>query len=425
MHYHSYLSRAAHAMQGSAIRKMGTVSARRSDLVSFAPGYPTPDSFPWEAIRAIADDLLRARDVNALQYGPTRGYGPLLDAIAVVLARRDVSATPETLLITTGSQQGLDLLARVLLDPGDVALVELPAYTGAITAFRDVQARLVGVRQDAGGVDLSHLDRTILRLRAEGRRVRFLYVVPNFQNPTGVLMERSRRRQLLELAARRDILIVEDDPYGDLYFGGPECVAATRPIKADDQEGRVVYLSTFSKTLAPGFRVAWLAAGEELAAKLEIAKQAADVCTGSFDQRIVCEAITRGVLADQGPRLRMLYRQKRDVMERALRAQLGDVLRWREPEGGYFIWAALPAALDAEALLERATAHRVIFVAGNAFFVDGSGRDLLRLSFSQPSAAQIEEGVRRLTDAVHEALGLVPQDSGAGGASSGTATPSP
>jgi 2-aminoadipate transaminase len=405
MTYQNYLSRAAATMQESAIRKMGMVGARVPDLISFAPGYPAPDSFPWDELRAIAGDLLGAREPTTLQYGPTRGFRPLLDAVIEVLSGRGVRADIDQLLITTGSQQGLDLVSRVLLDPGDVVLMELPTYTGAITAFRNVQAELVGVRQEADGIDLADLDAVVGGKWAAGRRVRFLYVVPNFQNPTGLLIRREKRLRLLEAAARHDLLIVEDDPYGELYFNdfaGPD---DTRPIKADDVEGRVVYLSSFSKTLAPGFRVAWMVAPVEIAAKFEVAKQAADLCTGALDQRVVWQAIKRGLLAAQGPRLRMLYQHRRDVMELALRRELGDVMTWPEPRGGFFIWATLPPTIDAEQLLTRATRHRVIFVVGGAFFLDGTGRNLLRLSFSQPAQERIDEGVRRLAEAVREEMG--------------------
>jgi 2-aminoadipate transaminase len=317
-------------------------------------------------------------------------------------------------------------VARVLLDPGDVALVELPSYTGAITAFRNVQADLVGVRQDPDGIDLDDLDRVIGRLRAAGKRVRFLYVVPNFQNPTGLLLGRDKRRRLLEAAHRHDILLVEDDPYGDLYFPDAAEACDTRPIKADDREGRVLYLSSFSKTLAPGFRVAWITAPAELASKFEVAKQAADICTGALDQRVVWQAIERGVLAAQGPRLRAVYQHKRTVMERALKQHLADLLTWPEPRGGFFIWITAPTPIDAESLLERAMRHHVIFVVGNAFFVDGSGTNTLRLSFSAPTPERIEEGVRRLSAALREELDGLHQEVGAvgpGGATSGTGTP--
>ena len=426
MNYAAFLSRAAGTMQESAIRKMGTVTARVPDLISFAPGYPSPDTFPWDEFREITHELLGAREGTTLQYGPTRGFRPLLAAIREVLRGRGIEATLDDLLITTGSQQGLDLVARVLLDPGDVALLELPAYTGAITAFRNVQAELVGVRQEADGIDLEDLDRVIARVRAEGKRVRFLYVVPNFQNPTGLLLSRDKRRRLLEAAHRHDILIVEDDPYGDLYFPDVAEASETRPIKADDRDGRVLYLSSFSKTLAPGYRVAWLAAPAELTAKFEVAKQAADICTGALDQRVVWQAIERGVLAAQGPRLRAVYQQKRTVMERALRQHVGELLTWPEPRGGFFIWITAPPEIDADLLLERAIRHGVIFVVGTAFFVNGSGTSTLRLSFSAPTAERIEQGVRRLSAALHEELDHMHHELGpvgAGGGTRGTGTP--
>jgi 2-aminoadipate transaminase len=405
--YDGFLSRAGERMQQSAIRQMGTVAAQRPDLISFAPGYPSPDTFAGDAYRDIAASVLAGTDATALQYGPTRGYGPLLDTFGGLLASRGIAATPTELLVTTGSQQGLDLVARVLVDPGDVVLVELPSYTGAITAFRNVQAALVGVKQAADGVDLEHLDATLLQLRAEGRRVKFLYVVPNFQNPTGLLIGRAKRAQLLEWAARRDVLIVEDDPYGALYFEGTT-PSDTRPIKADDREGRVIYLSSFSKTLAPAFRTAWVTAPAALAGRFETAKQALDLCTGNYDQRMVYEACRRGVLEKQLPLLRAHYQQKCRIMEQALRATLGQVVQWTEPRGGFFLWVALPERVDTTRLLQRAVSHGVIFVAGGAFFVDGTGQHTLRLSFSLPSHERIVEGVQRLAAAVSEEVAAAP-----------------
>ncbi len=402
--YESLLSRAGRRLQGSEIRKMGTLIAQARDVISFAPGYPDPLTFAWQDFREIAAELLTGADGAVLQYGPTRGHKPLLELIAGILTRRGVTAAPEHLLVTTGSQQGLDLVARVLVDPGDVVLIELPSYTGAITAFRNVQAELVGIRQAEDGIDLDHLEAIVARIRREGRVTRVLYVVPNFQNPTGLLLGRQKRLRLLEWAARHDMLIVEDDPYGDLYF--EDCAQAddTRPMKAEDAEGRVVYLSSFSKTLAPGFRVAWLVAPAPLAARFEIAKQAEDLCTPSLDQRIVFEACRRGVLDRQVPLLRKHYQHKRDVMVDALHRSLGDAVTWPAPRGGFFLWATLPANLNADAMLERAIRHQVIYVAGGAFFVDGTGRNRLRLSFSAPTPERIVEGVNRLASAVREEL---------------------
>jgi 2-aminoadipate transaminase len=400
--YDAFLSRAGEQMQASAIRRMGTVLAQAQDIVSFAPGYPAHETFPWEEFRDIAQQLLSGKDGNVLQYGATRGYRPLLEAIAGIMARRGAPTDLDRLLVTTGSQQGLDLLARVLLDPGDVVLVELPTYTGAITAFRNVQAQMAGVRQEPDGIDLDDLDEVYQRLVREGRRVRVLYVVPNFQNPTGLLMSLPKRRALLEWASRRNVLILEDDPYCELYFDDTAGPADVRPIRADDTEGRVVYLSSFSKTLAPGFRVAWIDAPAPLAARFEVAKQAEDLCTGGFDQRMVYEATHRGILDRQAPKLRAHYRAKRDVMVAALHEAFGGEVTWPAPRGGFFLWATMHGGLDAEAMLERAVRNGVIYVVGEAFFVNGAGRNVLRLAFSAPTEARIVEGVARLARTVRE-----------------------
>jgi 2-aminoadipate transaminase len=403
MSYDSFLSRAAAAMQPSPIRQMGAVAAQRADVISFAPGYPGPDAFGWDAYRTIADRLLVSRDRELLQYGPTRGYPPLVEALQALHAARGISAERDQILITTGSQQGLDLVSRTLVDPGDVVLVELPSYTGAILAFRNAQASLVGIRQEADGIDLVDLDRTLHELRSQGRRVKYLYVVPNFQNPTGLLLSLAKRRALLAWAARERVLIVEDDPYGALYFDDAARAADTRPIKADDRDGWVIYLSSFSKTLAPAFRTAWVVAAPQLALRMEMAKQAMDLCTSNFDQRLVLEAIRDGVLESRLPELREYYRVKRSVMEEALRAELGDAVRWPAPRGGFFLWAALAPPLDAPTVLPFALTQGVTFVAGHAFFVDHGGGPFMRLAFSLPTHDQIREGVRRLGAAVREA----------------------
>jgi len=400
INYQAFFSRVAETTQGSAIRKMGVMAVKVPDMISFAPGYPDPTTFAWQDFREIAQEILSGADPSVLQYGPTRGYRPLLEVVGAILRARGIQTAEENRLITTGSQQGLDLVARALLDPGDVALVELPAYTGAITAFQNAQVTLAGVRQETDGIDLGDLEAVVRRTRAAGRRVRCLYVVPNFQNPTGLLISRHKRLQLLETAAKLNLLIIEDDPYGALYFEDAARAEDTRPIKADDEEGRVVYLSSFSKTLAPGFRVAWLAAAAPIVEKLDFGKQAADVMTPALDQRIVCEAYRRGVYERQIPTLRRRYQDKRSVMQQALRKELGGLISWPEPRGGFFLWVTLPARIDADAMLPRAVERKVIYVTGSAFFVDGSGQNIIRLSFSLPSEERIVEGVTRLAQVV-------------------------
>jgi 2-aminoadipate transaminase len=405
--YQQFLSRAGETLRQSAIRQMGTVLAQSQDMISFAPGYPAEDLFPWEAFAEIARELLSSRDGSVLQYGPTRGYRPLRETIVGIMRARGAATDLEHVLVTTGSQQGLDLVGRVLLDPGDVALMELPSYVGAISAFRNLGASLVGIRQEADGIDLDHLDVTAAALRRDGRRIKFLYLVPNFQNPTGLLISLEKRRRVLEWAAANDVLIVEDDPYRDLYFPDVSREEDTRPIAADDRDGRVIYMSSFSKTLAPGFRIAWIAAPPELAGKLELAKQAEDLCAGALDQRIVDAACRRGLLTEHVPRLRSAYQAKRDAMIHAVDDALRGRLTWAPPRGGFFLWARLADGLSSSRLLDHARARGVIFVIGDAFFVDGSGSDYLRLSFSAPSAPRIADGVRRLADAIAEARGAL------------------
>ena len=399
--YDAFLSPLGRNLHESVLRRMGQVIASRGgDLISFAAGYPDPTGFPWDDFRAIAGELLSGTDGSVLQYGPTRGYRPLLESILGVLDARGIKADLSQVMTTSGSQQGLDLAARVLIAPGDVVLVEVPTYTGAIAAFRNAQCRLVGVRQEADGIDVEELDVVCLRERAAGSRVNLLYLVPNFQNPAGILLSRAKRARLLEWAERRNVLIVEDDPYGDLYFEDVACADDTRPLKADDRDGRVIYLSTFSKTLAPGFRVAWVAAPAPIVERFDTAKQSMDLMCGILDQRVVQESIVRGVLARQAAPLRALYRTRRDIMEQTLREQFGDRLTWMQPRGGFFLWAKLPDGYECEALLAKALEQGVIFVIGSAFCVDGSGHDRVRLSFSWPTPENIREGARRLSAAM-------------------------
>ena len=399
--YDAFLSPLGRNLHESVLRRMGQVIASRGgDLISFAAGYPDPTGFPWDDFRAIAGELLSGTDGSVLQYGPTRGYRPLLESILGVLDARGIEADLSQVMTTSGSQQGLDLTARVLIAPGDVVLVEVPTYTGAIAAFRNAQCRLVGVRQEADGIDVEELDVVCLRERAAGSRVNLLYLVPNFQNPAGILLGRAKRARLLEWAERRNVLIVEDDPYGDLYFEDVARAEDTRPLKADDRDGRVIYLSTCSKTLAPGFRVAWVAAPAPIVERFDTAKQSMDLMCGILDQRVVQESIVRGVLARQAAPLRALYRMRRDIMEQTLREQFGGRLTWIQPRGGFFLWAKLPDGYECETLLAKALEQGVIFVIGSAFCVDGSGHDRVRLSFSWPTPENIREGARRLAAAM-------------------------
>jgi 2-aminoadipate transaminase len=378
---------------------MGTVAAKQAGLVSFAPGYPDASLFPFAELSAIAAELLDGHESSSLQYGPTRGYRPLIEDTLGLLESRGIHAPLEDVMITSGSQQGIDLTARLIVAPGEVVLVELPTFTGGIAAFRNAQADVVGVPQQPDGIDLEALDAVWRREHQAGKRVKLLYLIPNFQNPTGVLLALEKRTRILEWADRRDVLIVEDDPYGSLYFEDVGATAQPRPIRADDTHGRVIYLSTFSKTLAPGLRVGWVVAPPALIDRFETAKQSVDLACGTLDQRIALEAVRRGVIDRLAPALRARYKLKRDLMEAALRRELKDRLTWQTPKGGFFVWAILPTGCSDIDLLARALEEGVVFVAGSAFHVNGAGHDTIRLSFSEPAPERIEEGIRRLARA--------------------------
>jgi len=395
------VSKAAQHFQESAIRRIGALSGSIPGLISFAAGYPAPDVFPWDDLQSITTQILARRDGNTLQYGATRGYRPLIEhLLAHTLSARGISSRFEDVIITSGSQQGLDLIGRVLIDPGDSVIVELPTYSGAIAAFHNLQASLVGVPQDAEGIEIASVDRVATDLTRQGRPAKFIYVTPNFQNPAGLLMSAKRRRQLLDAARRHDLVILEDDPYGSIYFEDVTTFADTRPIKADDTDDRVIYLGSFSKILVPGLRVAWMVAPSAIAQKVELCKQAADISSGVFDQRIVHGALAGGVIDRIAPGLRAHYQAKRTVMERALESHLQGRVTWISPRGGFFLWIELPPGVDDRALFDLAIKEKVSFVLGSAFFVNGAGHEFARLAFSGITHEQIEQGIMRLAAAV-------------------------
>lgn len=395
------ISKAALNFQESAIRRIGALSATIPGLISLSAGYPAPEMFPWEDLQAIANRLLAKHDGNTLQYGATRGYRPLIEhLLANTLKTRGISAAFEDVIITSGSQQGLDLVGRVLIDPGDTVIVELPTYSGAIAAFHNLGASFVGVPQDGEGICVQDLERVAAELRKQGRPAKFVYVTPNFQNPAGLLMSARRRHELLEAARRHDLVILEDDPYGSIYFEDVTTFEDTRPIKADDTDNRVVYLGSFSKILVPGLRVAWLVAPKAIAEKIELCKQAADISSGVFDQRLVHGTLADGTIDRIAPGLRSHYQAKRTVMEQALTAHLAGRVKWQSPRGGFFLWIELPEGVDDRDVLDRALKEKVSFVLGSAFFVDGGGHRFARLAFSGITQDQIAEGIRRLAAAL-------------------------
>lgn len=381
-------------MKASDIREAFKL-AERGDIISFAGGFPAPETFPCEEVAEVASQIARLEGATSLQYGPTEGLYALRELIAERLHRQGIACTAEEVLITNGSQQALDLIGKVLLDPGDGVIVEQPAYIGGVAALGQYEADFVGVPMDMEGLQVEQLAQRLNERKGQGDAtpVKACYTVTNFQNPSGVTLSLARRRALLALAEKENFCIIEDNPYGDLRFEGEPIP----PIKVDDTSGRVLYLGSFSKVFIPGFRLGYVVGPQAVIAKLAIAKQGADLCSNTFGQRVILECARRGMLEGLIGRSIDIYRVKRDLMLKALDEYFPPGVTWTRPQGGFFVWVTLPQGMDAKALLPQAVAQeRVAYVSGGAFFTDGTGANTIRLAFSQAADDAIVEGIRRL-----------------------------
>ena len=386
------LSRDAQNFRPSAIRAFAKL-INDPNVISFAGGVPNPDTFPAERFAEIAARVIRERKAVALQYGPTRGLPRLVEFIAGLCRERKIECAALDIITTTGSQQGLDLVAHTLLDPGDVVLVELPTYIGGTSSFYARSANVAGVAQDEEGIVPESLDEVAARTKPK-----LLYVIPNFQNPSGRLMSQERRAKVLALAEKHSFLIIEDDPYGELvYVEG----ADTTPIKARDAHSPVIYLGSFSKVLAPGLRCGWIVASSQILEKLEIAKQAADLCSGMLDQSIVDEFCAAGELRPQIEKVRAFYRGKRATLIDSLAREFSGRAVWTSADGGLFTFVTLNENVDTATRVEQAVKSGVAYIPGAPFFVDGSGRNTMRLTFAKETDERIREGVRRLSSSVY------------------------
>lgn len=399
--YGRYAQRAA-GMIASEVRALFAV-ASRPEIVSLAGGMPYVSALPLDAIGQLMSDLVTERGARALQYGSAQGDPDLRERICQVMAMEQIDAHPDEVVVTVGSQQALDLLARVFLDPGDVVLVEAPTYVTAIATFAAYQAEMVHVPLDADGLVPEALAETLGRLVAAGRRVKLLYTVPTFHNPAGVTMSVARRGAVSEICRRFGVLVVEDNPYGLLAYDADP----VRAMRADATDGQIVYLGSFSKTLAPGLRVGWALAPPAIRDRLVLAAESAMLSHSSFAQMAVERYLATQPWAEQLKTFRELYRGRRDAMLTALTANMPAGTTWTRPGGGFFVWLTLPAGLDSKAMLPRAISSRVAYVPGTGFFADGGGRAHLRLSFCYPPAERITEGVEILGQVIAEELDLV------------------
>lgn len=387
-------------MKGSAIRELLKFT-EDPDMISFAGGMPAPDAFPIEELSVACERVLREQGEQALQYGSTDGYRPLREMIAQQSKRYGIEVTAENILITSGSQQALDLLGRIFINPGDRILVENPTYLGALQAWNAYGAEYIPAPFDEEGMITSELENS---LRSSPK---FIYALPNFQNPTGVTLSFERRLQLIELSEKYGVPIIEDDPYGQLRFEGenlPAIEVLDSQIRAQDgcYSGNVIYTSTFSKTLAPGMRLAWMIASPEVIQKLIMAKQGADLHTSTFNQMIAYEVGKDGFINEHVKTIRKIYRERRDVMLDTLAEHMPEGVTWTHPQGGLFLWLTLPECVDSRELLQEALKFKVAFVPGDSFYAGGGHFNTMRLNFSHSNPEKINEGIGRLANAIKQ-----------------------
>jgi 2-aminoadipate transaminase len=393
----AFYSKNALNMKRSEIRELLKVT-RRPDMISFAGGLPASETFPVKDLEDIVCQILTQKGATALQYGPTEGELPLREEIAKWISREKPGIKPENILVTSGSQQGLDIISKVFLDPKDTVIVELPTYIGGLQAFTAYRAKMVGVLQDNQGMKMDLLEKTLARLAKRKKKPKFIYVVPDFQNPSGVTMSLERRKRLLELAYEYELPVLEDSPYRDLRFTG-ESVPA---IFSLDKENQVIVLGTFSKLLCPGLRLAWIMAPTEWMDRMVVAKQSMDLCSPTLTQLMAAEYMKRGLLPGQVEGIRRLYARKRQMMLEALKKYMPKGVSWTKPEGGLFLWVKLPKRMSTDDLFPKAAENGVVYVKGSAFHCNGKGQNTMRINFSYPSEQQIEEGIKRLAKMIKE-----------------------
>ncbi|WP_440059586.1 PLP-dependent aminotransferase family protein [Thermogladius sp. 4427co] len=398
--YGKYYSSLANNIRASDIRELLALIKHRRDVISFAGGIPDPKLFPKSELADISREAILKYGDEALQYSETKGLIELRETLSDFMRRmKGISADPEDIVVTTGSQQALDIVARSMIDPGDIVVTENPSYLAAIGAFKAAGARLVGVEMDDNGMDTFKLEEKLKSIYSTGGRVKFIYTIPVGHNPAGTTLSYDRRKHLLEIAEKYDVLVVEDDPYSYITY---ENGVDTTPLKALDRYDRVIYLSTMSKILAPGLRIGWIVAPREVARKFELVKQYLDLHSPTLTQFIVLEAIKKGLVERMIKVATPYYKSKRDAMLSAMEDYFPDYVSYTRPIGGLFIFARVEKeGFNTTKLLEVAiNKYKVAYVPGAGFFVDGSGYNTMRINFSYPTHDEIYEGVRRLAQLV-------------------------
>ena len=394
-----YAARTA-GMTASEIRALFSV-ASRPEVVSLAGGMPNISGLPLDVVGGAIAELIATQGPVAMQYGSGQGVPELREQICEVMLLEGIDAHPDDVVVTVGSQQAVDLVTRIFCDPGDVVICEAPSYVGALGVFKAYQCDVVHAEMDADGLVPGALRQAIAVTKAAGKTIKFLYTIPNFHNPAGVTLSVARRQEVLEICRAEDILVLEDNPYGLLGFGGEPM----RALRADEAEG-VIYLGSFSKTFAPGFRVGWALAPHAVREKLVLAQESATLCPPQFSQMAVSAYLSGHDWQGQIKQFREMYRERRDAMVHALDDLMPAACRWNVPDGGFYVWLTLPPGIDAKAMLPRAVTARVAYVPGTAFFAAGFGSGSMRLSFCYPTPERIREGVRRLAGVLEAEMEL-------------------
>jgi len=387
-------------MRPSEIRSLFAV-ASRPDIVSLAGGMPNLSAFPMEMMASVVGKLISENGQEALQYGSGQGHPKLREQICDVMALEGIRAHPDDVIVTTGSQQALDLISRIFIDPGDVVLVEAPSYVGALGTFHQYEAQVVHVAMDDNGLIPIALREAIVATRATGRKIKFLYLIPNYQNPAGVLLSAERRTEILEICREEAIFVIEDNPYGLLGFDRP----SPNAMRAEDSEN-VLYLGSFSKTIAPGFRIGWALVPQALKEKIVIASESSVLCPSNFTQLAISSYLSDQPWRDQIASFTQLYKARRDAMLETLEETFPTGATWTKPGGGFYVWVTLPPEIDTKALMPKAIVAKVAYVPGTAFYADGFGSWSLRLSYCYPSPERIRDGVRSLAGVIKTEMQL-------------------
>jgi 2-aminoadipate transaminase len=394
-----FLSDSGKSMKRSSIREI-LKHLEEPGMISFAGGLPAPETFPVNDLREIIIEILEKNGPESLQYGTTEGDSLLRRMLVERHNRQGLRISVDNLIITTASQQALDLISKVFINRGDCVLCGLPSYLGGLNTFSSYGAELKGITLDGNGMKPDELEQTIISLKNQGQKIKFIYIIPDFQNPSGITISEFRRMKIIDIADKYDLLIVEDCPYRDVRFEGK----SQKLMYELDTTGRVISLFTFSKIFAPGFRVGWVIGDPEILDKLVMAKQTADLCTSSFVQKIIARYMEKGLLEKNLEKTIELYRGRRSHMINCFKKYMPEGVSWTEPEGGLFLFLTLPQQIDTDEIFKKAISKKVAFVAGSSFFCNNSGHNTMRINFSFSDKDEIEEGVRRLSQVISDEL---------------------